>query len=94
MKQQRKFLRQLELRGQLSGQPLPGVPIVELAGEHRVLIENHCGVREYLENCVCVGVRYGHIQILGTDLRISHMCSDSLVITGNIQGIRLERSVR
>lgn len=94
MKGQNRILRQLELRAQLSGQPLPGVPIVELAGNRRVLIENHCGVREYLDNRVCVGVSYGSVQIEGTGLEISKMSANQLVITGSIDSVRLERSCR
>ena len=94
MKQQNKILRQLEIRAQLSGQPLPGIPIVELAGERRVLIENHCGVREYLDNSVSIGVSFGLIQIHGTDLQIARMSSDALVVTGTIDSIKLERSFR
>ena len=94
MKGNNKILRQLELRAQLSGQPLPGIPIVELAGNRRVLIENHCGVKEYLDNRVCVGVGFGSVHIEGAGLEISRMSSNQLVITGSIDAIRLERSCR
>ena len=94
MKQQNRILRQLELRAQLSGQPLPGIPIVELAGDRRVLIEHHCGVRVYSEDRVCVGVCFGSIEIDGSQLEILQMSSDCLVITGIIDSVKLERSSR
>ena len=94
MKQQNRILRQLEARAQLSGQPLPGIPIVELAGDRRVLIEHHCGVRGYSDNQVSVGVGFGRIEIDGEKLEILQMSSDCLVITGIIDSIKLERSFR
>ena len=92
MKQQNRVLRQLELRAQLSGQPLPGIPIVELAGDRRVLIEHHCGVHGYSENRISVGVEFGSVEIDGSQLEILQMSSDSLVITGIIDSVKLERS--
>lgn len=94
MKQQTRILRQLELRAQLSGQPLPGIPIVELAGDRRVLIENHCGVKEYSDNRVSVGVSFGSVQIQGANLEISKMSANQLVVSGVIDTVRLERSFR
>ena len=92
MKQQSRVLRQLELRAQLSGQPLPGVPIVEMTGDRRVLIENHCGVKGYSCSCVCVGVPFGCVVVEGSNLEISQMSASKLVITGVICSVRLERS--
>lgn len=36
-----EFWQRLARDADIHGQPLPGVPIVELAGDRRVLIENH-----------------------------------------------------
>ena len=89
-----KILQQLEIRAQLTGQPLPGIPIMELAGDRRVLIENHCGVQEYSENRVSIAVSYGSVLVSGTCLEISKMSSDAVVITGSIDEIKLERRFR
>ena len=92
MKQQSRIRRQLELRAQLTGQPLPGIPIVELTGDRRVLIENHCGVKGYSCNCVCVGVHFGCVLVEGSNLEISQMSASKLVITGAVCSVKLERS--
>ena len=41
MKGQGNLLRRLAEQTSLGGQPLPGLPIVEIAGDGRVLVENH-----------------------------------------------------
>ena len=43
----RMILQRLADGADLSAEPLPGQPIVEIAGDRRVLIENHFGVKEY-----------------------------------------------
>lgn len=70
---------------------LPGHPIVELAGSRRVLIENHCGVKEYGCSRITVGMNYGQVSVLGTGLKILRMTKEQLVICGKIDGIALQR---
>ena len=54
MKQYGKSLQRLSGTIYESNIALPGVPIVELAGDRRVLIENHRGVTEYGMERICV----------------------------------------
>ena len=75
----------------LSGSPLPGQPIVELAGERRVLIEHHRGVTQYTREQICVKVQYGHVRIDGCGLELSRMSKEQLIISGRIDGIVLLR---
>lgn len=74
------------------GYPLPGVPLVELAGDGRVLIENHHGVTELTKQMVCVRVKYGSVIICGNALEISFMSKQLMIIKGQIDMIRVERS--
>ena len=85
------FLRRLTREGALQDQPLPGLPIVELAGNRRVLIENHRGVREYSRERIGVKVKSGLVVVCGQGLELSRMTRELLVIRGTIEGIRLER---
>ena len=78
----------------LAGEPLPGQPIVELLGEHRVLIEHHFGVTQYCTDKVCVKVGYGTVVISGNCLEIRHMTKEQLVIMGQIDQITLHRRCR
>ncbi len=72
---------------------LPGEPLIELAGDQRVMIENHMGVREYACSCIRVGVKGGTVSIHGSGLSITRMQRKQLVIVGTISGIGMERGV-
>lgn len=74
-----------------SGQSLPGVPIVELAGNRRVLIENHLGITEYEHEKIVVLVKNGTVVVTGESLEICCLSRQQLVITGKIDGVQMER---
>lgn len=84
------ILRRLTRNGELQDQPLPGLPIVELAGNRRVLIENHRGVREYSRGRIGVNVKSGLVVVCGQGLELSRMTRELLVIQGIIEGVLLE----
>lgn len=75
----------------LPGESLPGQVLVEIAGENRVLIERHCGVREYSRERISVRVKYGLLQICGSCLELRCMTKEQLVICGRIDGVLLKR---
>lgn len=77
--------------GEIQAQPLPGVPIVELTGDRRVLIENHFGVREYSRERIGVKVKFGLVVVCGRELELSRMTRQQLVIRGTVEAVRLER---
>ena len=82
-----RVLRYLEF----GDETLPLLPILELCGEHRVLIENHQGVLQYGQEQICIRVRYGCLEICGCDLKLRRMQGQSLLITGNIFEIKIKR---
>lgn len=69
----------------------PVLPIVELAGGSRVLIENHLGVTQYSREKIGIKMKYGEIQILGCGLTLEQMTRAKLVVTGRIDDICLRR---
>lgn len=87
----RYFAERLADSADLSGEPMPGVPVVELAGDRRVLIERHGGVTEYSCERICVKVRYGLVCICGCGLELTCMTREQLVITGRIDAVQLQR---
>ena len=89
--QNRKWLRRLADEADLSGEPLPGVPVVELAGDGRVLIERHKGVIEYSREKIGIQMSYGKLEVCGCNLELSCMTREQLVISGRICGIRIQR---
>lgn len=75
----------------LPGESLPGQVVVEITGENRVLIEHHCGVREYSRERIGVKVKYGMLQVCGNCLELRCMTREQLVISGRIDCIVLKR---
>lgn len=76
---------------QLHGEPLPGVSLVEIAGDCRVLIERHQGVIKYDRQQICVKTRFGCILVEGCNLTVTEMTYTQLVITGRIESVVLKR---
>lgn len=70
---------------------VPGQPIIEIAGDRRVLIENHQGVAAYGREKILVHVKYGSICICGCNLELMHMTKEQLVIHGRIDSVVLQR---
>ena len=70
---------------------LKKVPLVEIAGQNRVLVENHMGVLAYSLEQILIKVAFGTITVTGSQLRLMQLCNEQLVITGTIQAITLER---
>ena len=69
----------------------PGQPIVEIAGDRRVLIENHFGVKEYSREKIGVKVKYGLVCVCGCNLELIRMTKEQLIISGRIDAVTLIR---
>lgn len=87
----RSFLERLAEDSDLTMEPLPGQPIVELAGERRVLIENHQGVKAYGREKILVKVKFGYVCVCGCGLELLRMTREQLVIRGRIDSVALQR---
>ena len=87
----RFFLERLTENTEIAMEPLPGRPIVELAGDRRVLIENHFGVKAYGREKIIVKVKYGYVCVCGCGLELLRMTREQLVIRGRIDGVTLQR---
>lgn len=94
MKKEQHFLERLADGMDLSGEPLPGYPLVEIAGERRVLIENHFGITQYSRGEICVKVKFGWISVCGCGLELIRMTKEQLIIAGKIEQVRLLRRER
>lgn len=85
------MMQRLAKVSDLSEEPLPGLPLIEVAGESRVLIENHSGVTQYGKETIRVRVKFGQVCIEGSSLTLARMSKGQLVISGCIDSIRLLR---
>lgn len=88
------FMERLTKATDLQDEPIPGLPLIELAGDRRVLIENHCGVTQYSTERIQVKVKFGQVCIYGQGLELSKMSKGQLIISGQLQGIELVRGCR
>ena len=68
-----------------------GIPLIEIAGDHRVLIERHSGITEYNDTQICVRVKYGQVCVCGCGLTIAQMTCAKVVICGRIDNVTLIR---
>ena len=90
----RNWAQRLIACADLSGEVHPGMPVVEILGDHRVLIERHNGVTQYSDQKIGIKISYGHIHITGSGLELANMTREQLVITGRIDSLILERGER
>ena len=91
MKQSSGIFEHLTTVTDLQDELIPGMPLVEIAGERRVLIEHHSGVTEYGRERIGVKVKYGSVCITGSCLEVVRMTKEQLIVTGCIDGVQLLR---
>lgn len=91
MKSMDKIATQFHQNAELTGAVLPGMPLLELSGDQRVLLENHCGITCYSHREIRIKVKFGQVCISGCNLELMQMSSSQLVITGNISAIQVFR---
>jgi len=70
---------------------MPGQSLVEITGDHRVLIEGHLGVKGYGREKIIAKVRFGEVHICGSCLELVYMSKERLAIHGEIVQVSLHR---
>lgn len=89
-----KLFDRLTMSADLPGECMPRIPIVEIAGEQRVLIENHCGVAGYGTNEIRIRVSFGLVCVLGNNLQIARVTKEQMVIFGRIESVSILRGCK
>ncbi len=69
------------------------LPLVELLGNSRLLVENHIGVMAYSQEKIAIRVTFGYLLITGQNMKLAEMQKEQLVIFGQIDGVCLHREV-
>ena len=62
----------------------PRIPIVEIVGTYRVLIENHKSIDLYDPKEIVISFKYGGYRISGCNLTVAYMSKHKIVICGDI----------
>lgn len=70
--------------------PLSGLPLIEICGQNRILIENHRGISGYSGCEIQVKVCFGRVIVCGENLKVTNMSKEKLVIVGNIYAVNLQ----
>ena len=87
------FLKSVLNFADMESELQPRVPVVELAGNRRVLIENHHAVIDYASDEIRVKVDSGEISVQGCDLQLAKLAKEQLVITGRVRCVALNWEV-
>lgn len=77
------------LRSELPGELLPSMPLIEIIGRNRVLIENHMGISCYSRCDIVVKVQAGEVKVCGENLELREMSKEQLVIVGEIYSVSI-----
>ena len=91
MENKKSLIERMVTAVDLQDEPIPGLPLIEIAGERRVLIENHRGVIEYGTQTIRVKVKFGQICICGSGLELTKMTKGQLIICGRVNAVQLIR---
>ncbi|MCI6937092.1 MAG: YabP/YqfC family sporulation protein [Clostridiales bacterium] len=86
-----RIMEMLADRAELETEPMPVQPIIEVAGDRRLLVENHRGVSAYSTEKILINVGFGTVCVCGWDLQLIRMTKEQLVIRGRIDSISLLR---
>lgn len=89
MRKRKSIFEKLALAADLPDEPIPRLPLIEIAGQRRVLIENHLGVVGYETDRIVVKVTYGTVSVCGSNLELARMIRGQLVISGGIRCVEL-----
>jgi len=89
--ERRSLLRKLTEYANLPGESLPGVPLLEISGDDRILVENHTCVLEYSESVIMIRVKFGVIKISGEGMILACVNKDQLIIHGKVDSVVLVR---
>ena len=83
------FVRSLVMQTGLDPDPVSNLPLIEISGDSRVLIENHEGIISYNCSEVCVRIGCGSVVVCGAGMYLAQIRKDSLAIVGKISGVAL-----
>lgn len=75
----------------LQDEPLPVLPLVEIVGNCRVLIERHMGITEYGKERIRIKVKNGFVCVCGSELELTKMTKHQLIIRGTIFSVNINK---
>ena len=89
MKREQDFLKPLAKMGSNTQRQMCRIPLIEICGQNRVLIENHRGILSYDSQMIGIKVKCGSVRISGEALTLAAISREKVIITGKIFNISL-----
>lgn len=89
MGKNQNIINRLAMVPYLQDEPIPGLPLIEIVGDCRVLIERHWGVTEYGKERIVIKVKQGKVCVTGSCMELIKMTKSQLVIKGTIFGVSI-----
>lgn len=90
MKRIKELPLELADRLELPEEALLGCAKLTVTGGRKVLVENHKGVVDYGKERIVISVGRGKLNINGSELNLSAMNKQELLISGRIQSVEWE----
>ena len=90
MKEAHRILIRILDTTQLEADIKPGVSILEMINNERLLIEKHKSVIGYTADKIVISMLYGQLYVSGQGLHLAKLGRDQLVINGKIQSITVQ----
>lgn len=87
MKEKGKLLDKIVMGVDLPSESVPGMSLLEMVGNSRILIENHRGVTQYGCDEIHIKVSFGFLYVRGSELQLACMTKQQLVIVGKIESV-------
>ena len=91
MKLYEKLVHRLPEALHIPDQTLPGVPIIEMYADRRVLVEGRCAIMQYESTCIKLRCCAFRVDVCGAGLNITELSGNQLIITGVIDRISVQR---
>ena len=63
------------------------LPLVEVYGRRRVLIENHDSIQGYGQQEITIKVSFGLIRIQGNKMKIRKLSKEKVIVSGEIDAV-------
>ena len=74
----------------LPGETVFGGVKITLPGRSRAVVEHHKGLLDYSDQAVAVSAGGGIVRVLGRELTLRAMDSETVLITGRIQAVEYD----
>lgn len=85
-----KFFNQLSEYYDLPEDVIINLPIINMAGNQKMVIENHEGIVQYTDSQISIKIKKSLLIVEGVELKILQYAKDEIMIKGKIITIKFQ----